>query len=125
MSAGAFESSFYTSDDGTIHPIRIQPETRGLTIGGQANSAPSGPADANAGQVRVSGGKRTLGLTPRKIRVRFTGEPPTGYKEGGIQTIAVLVPGHFQAYRKPLYQTGTYLGAAIEVVGSSPEGGRY
>jgi len=125
MSAGAFESSFYTSDDGTIHPIRIQPETRGLTIGGQANSAPSGPADENAALVRVSGGKRTLGLTPRKIRVRFTGEPPTGYKEGGICTIAVLVPGHFQAYRKPPYQTGTYLGAAIEVVGSSPEGGLY
>lgn len=125
MSAGAFESSFYTSDDDTIHPIRIQPETRGLTIGGQANSAPSGPADTNAGQVRVSGGKRTTGLTPRKIRVRFTGTPPTGYKEGSTLSIVVLIPGHFQAYRKPLYQTGTYLGAAIEVVGSSPEGGRY
>ena len=125
MSAGAFESSFYTSDDGTIHPIRIQPETRGLTIGGQANSAPSGPADTNAALVRVSGGKRTLGLTPRKIRVRFTGTPATGYKAGSILTIAVLVPGHFQAYRKPPYQTGTYLNAAIEVVGSSPEGGRY
>ena len=125
MSAGAFESNFYTSDDGTIHPIRIQPETRGLTIGGQANSAPSGPADANAGQVRVSGGKRTLGLTARKIRVRFTGTPPDGYKEGSTLSIAVLIPGHWQTYRKPLYKTGTYLGAAIQVIGSSPEGGRY
>lgn len=125
MSAGVFESSFYTSDDGTIHPIRIQPETRGLTIGGQANSAPTGPADTNAAQVRVSGGKRTLGLTPRKIRVRFTGTQPAGYKPGSTVSVAVLIPAHFQAYRKPLYQTGTYLGAAIEVVGSSPESGRY
>lgn len=125
MSAGVFESSFYTSDDGTIHPIRIQPETRGLTIGGQANSAPTGPASENAATVRVSGGKRTLGLTPRKIRVRFTGTQPTGYKAGSTISIPVLVPGHFQAYRKPLYQTGTYLGAPIEVVGSSPEAGRY
>ena len=125
MSAGVFESTFYTSDDGTVHPIRIQPETRGLTIGGQANSAPAGPADDNAGQVRVSGGKRTAGLTPRKIRVRFTGTQPTGYKPGSTVSIPVLIPAHFQAYRKPLYQTGTYLGAAVEVVGSSPEGGRY
>lgn len=125
MSAGPFESSFYTSDDGTVHPIRIQPETRGLTIGGQANSSPSGPATANAGLVRVSGGKRTTGLTPRKIRVRFTGTQPAGYKEGGVVAVPVLIPGHFNAYRRPLYQTGTYLGAAIEVVGSSPEGGRY
>lgn len=125
MSAGVFESTFYTSDDGTVHPIRIQPETRGLTIGGQANSAPGGPADDNAGQVRVSGGKRTAGLTPRKIRVRFTGTQPTGYKPGSTVSIPVLIPAHFQAYRKPLYQTGTYLGAAVEVVGSSPEGGRY
>lgn len=125
MSAGPFESTFYTSDDGTVHPIRLQPETRALSIGGQANSAPAGPATANAGQVRVSGGKRTVGLTPRKIRVRFTGAPPTGYKAGSTLSIPVLVPGHFQAYRKPLYQTGTYLGAAIEVVGSSAEAGRY
>jgi len=125
MSAGAFESSFYTSDDGTVHPIRIQPETRALTIAGQANSAPAGPADENAAMVRVSGGKRTLGLTPRKIRIRFTGDPPAGYKEGSTLSVVVLIPGHWQTYRKPLYKTGTYLGAAIEVIGSSPEGGRY
>lgn len=125
MSAGAFESSLYTADDGTVHPCRIQPETRGLSIGGSTNNAPTGPADAGAGLIHVSGGRRTIGITPRKLRVRFTGTQPTGYKAGATVSIPILIPANFQAWRRPLYQTGTYLGAAIEVVGSSPEAGRY
>ena len=124
MSAGPFTNSFYTSDADFVHPIRIQPETLTLTIGGQANSAPTGPADAGTGFVRVSGGKRTYGITPRKVSIRFTATPPTGYAANQTYRIPVLVPGHYQAYIEPKLQTGTYLGVACQVVGKSAESGR-
>lgn len=124
MSSGAFEDSFYTDDYDNVRPIRIQPETRGLNIGGQANSAPAGPATSGAGYVRVSGGKRTYGITPRKVSIRFTATPPAGYKEGQTYRIPVLVPGHWKAYTDPKLQTGTYLGVACVVVGKSAESGR-
>ena len=124
MSAGSFINSFYTAGSGLVHPIRLQPETLTLTIGGQANSAPAGPADAGTGFVRVSGGKRTYGVTPRKVAIRFTATPPTGYAVGQIYRIPVLIPGHYQAYIEPKLQTGTYLGVACQVVGKSEETGR-
>lgn len=124
MSAGAFTNTFYTAESGLVHPIRVQPETLTLTIGGQANSAPSGPADAGTGYVRVSGSKRTYGITPRKVSIRFTGTVPTGYKEGQTYRIPVLIPGHYQSYIEPKLQTGTYLGQPIQVIGKSGESGR-
>jgi len=124
MSAGKFEDSFYTDDYDHVRPIRIQEETRALTIGGQANSAPTGPADAGTGYVRVSGGKRTYGVTPRKVAIRFTGTPPTGYSASQTYRIPVLIPGHWKAYTDPKLQTGTYLGVACQVVGKSAETGR-
>jgi len=124
MSAGPFTNTFYTSDAGDVHPIRVQQETLTLSIGGQSNSAPNGPADASAGFVRVSGSSRTYGITPRKVSIRFTGSVPTGYKEGQIYRIPVLIPGHYQSYISPKLQTGTYLGQPIQVVGKSAETGR-
>jgi hypothetical protein len=124
MSAGIFEDSFYTDDYDHVRPIRIQPETRGLNIGGQANSAPAGPAAAGMSYARVSGSKRTYGVTPRKVSIRFTGTPPTGYAANQTYRIPVLIPGHWKAYTDPKLQTGTYLGAACVVVGKSAETGR-
>jgi hypothetical protein len=124
MSAGPFTNTFYTSNANFVHPIRVQPETLSLSIGGQANSAPTGPANAGTGFVRISGSKRTYGITPRKVAIRFTGTPPTGYSVNQIYRIPVLIPGHYQAYVEPKLQTGTYLGVACQVVGKSEETGR-
>lgn len=124
MSAGPFTETFYTDDYDNVRPIRVQPETLTLSIGGQANSAPTGPATAGAGYVRVSGGKRTYGITPRKVSIRFTGTPPAGYAANQTYRIPVLIPGHWKAYTDPKLQTGTYLGVACQVVGKSAETGR-
>lgn len=124
MSAGAFERTFYAKNNGDVAPIRVQPETLSLTIGGQANSAPTGPADAGVSRVRVSGGRRKLGTVARKVYITWTGAPPTGYKPGGVIAVPVMIPAHFEAYIDPPDQTGTYLATACRVIGSSPEGGR-
>ena len=124
MSAGSFSLSKYTDDQGIIRPIRVQPETITLTIAGASNSAPVGDPDTAATAVRVSGGRNAYGIKARSIRVKFTGEPPAGYLQESTISLPWLIPGTFATVRRPLYQTGTYLGAAVQVVGSSSEGGR-
>lgn len=124
MSAGAFTETKYQAEDGYVYPIRVQPETVSLTIGGKANDAPAGSIAPAAGFVRVSGGKRTYGITPRKIAIRFTGALPSGYKAGTIYRIPVLDPANYASYISPKLQTGTYLSQPILVVGKSGESGR-
>ena len=123
MSAGAFVLTKYAASYGagtSIHPIKIQPETLTLTLGTGtpvANAAPTG-AQNNQISARVSGGKRTLGLIPRKVTVRFTGAVPAGYAPNSKTTIPWLTP-FTAAITKGA--TGTYLGNAVIVVATSPE----
>ena len=126
MSAGPFQKRFYTSNDGKVRAIKIQPETTSLTISGQTNTGPSGPADPGTSRVRVSGGRRSLGLRARKLYVRFTDEEdmPAGYKFGSTLAIPVLQPSLYENSLEPPDQEGTYLGHGIVVLGGSPEGGR-
>lgn len=63
MSAGPFLISKYEADDGSVRPIRIQPETLGFLD----NAEPSGGADGP--YVKVSGSRRSFGLHPRKITI--------------------------------------------------------
>lgn len=122
MSAGAFSTTRYQSDEGGIYGIRVQPETLDLTIGGQTNDPPAGAIDQE-GLARVSGGRRRIGIKARNVRIRFAGTPPAGYEDIGIITLPVLTQAFYNAIPRT-GGTGTYLGAAIAVVGKSPQGGR-
>lgn len=124
MSAGSFSLSKYTDDSGIVRPIRVQPETITLNINGASNSAPTADPDPAATAVRVSGGRNAYGIKARSVRIKFTGTPPAGYLEGSVISLPWLIPGTFATVRRPLGQTGTYLGAAVQVVGSSSEAGR-
>lgn len=123
MSAGPFVISRYGASYGAgtaIHPIRIQPETLGLTVTAGtpvANTAPTG-AVTNPISARVTSGRRTIGLGARKISFRFSGTPPTGYSPNAVLTVPWLTPFP-TSFARGL--AGTYLGAAIVVVGLSPE----
>lgn len=114
MSAGAFQSTFYESDSGAILRARVQPET----ISAGLNPAATGPATV-PGSVNINGGRRTNGVSARKIRVRWTGAAPAGYKADGVLTIAILTPDAFNAI--DLGDTVTYLGSSAEVIGKTPE----
>ena len=120
MSTGAFQTSKYlASYSGDVHPIRIQPETLGLTIDGTANAAPAGDV-ANSLRAIASGGRR-VGLTPRKLGVRITASGPNGYLVGSALYVPWLNEATFQSVVSTLGATGTYNGADVEVIGSSPE----
>ena len=123
MSQGSFEIVNYGSNKlNTVHPIRIQPETLTLTIGGTANAAPAGPAVLPSAQ--VSQGKRKKGLNARTVTFKFAaGAEPDGYKPESPITLPWLqnnaaFNGAFAG------QTGTYQGESIVVVGTSNETAR-
>lgn len=123
MSSGAFTRVNYqaTYNAGAIHPIRVQPETLTLsvTIGGATvTNTASTSALTTPTSVRVGGGRRRRGVNARLIRIQFTGTPPDGYKAGSTITLPALNAALLAA---PNGATGTYQGAPIVVIGTSPE----
>ena len=123
MSQGRFEIVNYGSNKlATVHPIRIQPETLTLTIGGITNSAPIGSAILPSAQ--VSQGKRKKGLNARSVTFKFAvGSAPVGYKPESPISLPWLqnnaaFNGTFAG------QEGSYQGADIVIVGTSNETAR-
>jgi len=117
MSAGPFSRSFYETDNGDIAAIRVQPETITLSIGGQANTAPAGPATI-PGSATVSRGRRSNGINARLVRVVFE-TAPTGYKAGSAIALPWLDPGTFAGLNTN--DTVAYLGGTGVLVGKTAE----
>lgn len=125
MSAGKPIKTLYSAAvTGQIHPITVQPETLTLTVDGQANTPPAGPA-TNSVPVRVSGSRRgRTYVSARLVRFKFTGAVPDGYDPNGTLTVPWLDEATFATVTKG--KTGTYnvdgaTDSPIEVVGSSNE----
>lgn len=117
MSSGTFTRTRYELDNGDITNIRVQPETLALVIDGNTNA---GVTDAvtRAGSAKVSGGRRSLGVNARLVRIRFTAAK-ADYAEGDVIALPWLQKATFDNLE--LYSTGTYLGTAIELVGKTAE----
>lgn len=119
MSSGAFLDSFYISNElSSTHPIRVQPETVALELGGTANAAPAGTG-AILPSAQVSRGKRSIGINARTVTIEFTATK-SGYLAGSKITLPWLTFSTFAAI-KPKVTTGTYQEVACKVVGKSPE----
>jgi len=115
MSAGVFETAFYetsSENGGFILRCRVQPETLAAEIDSTANTSAVGPADA-PGSATSSQGRRTAGVNMRYVTLGWTATQPTGYSGDPVR-ISVLDPATFTAWT--LGATGTYLGAAVEVL---------
>lgn len=124
MSAGSPVTVGYENGAGVIHPIRIQPETLSVTLNSIANAAPTTAIASNVPSAKVSGGRRSIGINARLVRIRITAAtPPPGYKVGSPIALPVLTQTAFAAYGKG--QTGTYTlnGTSydIEFAGKTPE----
>lgn len=121
MSAGSFEPGFYESLTNVIYPIRAQPETKGLTIGGVANAYPAGPASTGVSRIRLRKGRRAVGPTIRTATVILTaaGTGETAeYLAGTRHVVPLFAQATWDEYQ--IDQTGTYLGIACRVVGLFP-----
>lgn len=119
MSAGIFEIRKYLSTKtGQVHPIRVQPETLALTLGGNANGESAGALESPI-SAQVSQGTRSLGLNARTVTVTWVGAAPTDYKAGGTISLPWLDETGFDALTKGV--TGTYLATPVRVVGTREE----
>lgn len=122
MSAGSFETSKYESNDAYVYPIRIQPETRGLTLGGVANAPSTSAITENLPTIVSRKSRRGFGCHPRFATIKLTADG-TGqtaeYKEGRTYQVPILNPTVWNGLTKG--DTGTYLGIACEVVSKTPE----
>ena len=123
MSSGVFKNVGYAADydAGTaIHPIRVQPETEGLTLDGVANTGEDAADITNPISAQTSKSRKGLGLHPRTVSVKFTSESPAGYAENQIYRIPLLNKDIKAKATKG--QTGSYLSKAVEVVSNyAPE----
>lgn len=119
MSAGQFDLTLYESDLGSIHLIRLQPETVStLDSGSGAQTAPTGPATSPF-WAKKTRGSNEYGLRPRCVNLRWTGTPPTGYDADEVLGVTVLQDAYYAAIT--IGQAITYLGAAAQVVGKVAE----
>ena len=118
MSSGTFLRSRYAADSGSIHPIRVQPETLELTLGGVANNPPAGAISTGVPSAKVSGSSRSLGLSARIVRIQLT-EALDEYKEDAIITLPWLNGATFGAISPN--QIGTYLDTDCIVLGKRGE----
>lgn len=118
MSAGAFTRTFYESDTGLIHPIRLQPETLAAVFDATDNDPPAGPTTSGI-SAQVTGSRRGLGLFARYVTIAFTATPPAGYLAGQSYRITVPDPTVFDAIT-PL-STATYLSTAAIVISKTAE----
>lgn len=121
MSSGAFTTSLYSSNlTGLVHPIRIQPETLAVTLGGTANAAATGTAVLPSAQ--VSKGKRSIGINARTITIKFAaGTVPTNYKAESPITLPWLQNNAAFTAAVPGVTAVNYLATAAILVGKSPE----
>lgn len=124
MSAGGFANVKYEANDGTLHPIKVQPETTELVIGGEKNLVPTEGAGTVRSKIsaRVGGSRRGIGLYARMVYIKFgdtDGAQPTGYKRGSRTAVPILTQSFFSLISKN--DTGTYLGKVVTVTGVSSE----
>lgn len=120
MSSGPFIKSFYSSNKtGLVHPIRIQPETLALSVGGTANTAAAGPSTSPL-SAQVSQGKRSLGLNARTVTFKILSAGTSGLQVGGTISLPWLAgAAGFDSFAAG--DAIEYQGATGEVVGTSSE----
>ena len=119
MSFGPFIFSKYQSNGGSIHRIRIQPESLTLSINGINNGVPAGDVDNQRG-VSASGKRSILFVGARRIGVRVTNNAGP-YAEGTVHYVPVMTPNVFQQMIDNRGEAGTYNGSAVVCIGGSPE----
>lgn len=118
MSSGPFINSRYETNKGTVHRIRIQPETQGLSITGAGTNGPAAGAIDTPGSAVVSRGKRAFGINARTVTIRFPGTVE-GYLSRSPIRLPVMSPTLWNSIIEG--QIGTYLGNACEVIGKGAE----
>jgi len=125
MSAGKFLRTKYQASygSGSIHPIRIQPETAEAIMDNApsadiVNAAPAGAVN-NPISALNSLTRRAKGLRPRFITCAWKTGKPSNYADGGSIKIVCLTETFYNAAN--VGREINYLSGVLEVVSKDPE----
>jgi hypothetical protein len=118
MSSGEFSLGFYEGDSGEKHLIRYQPETAIFSLNGTPNTLPAGPA-TSIFWAKVTKGKTEYGMAPRKIRIKWTGQPPADYAD--CETLEIVVFSLSVYNGATVGANATYLETPAQIIGKIPE----
>lgn len=111
MSSGAFTSTKYEMDNGTIVNVKVQPETLTFTDGTAANDAPSGGVTLGI-SAYTRKPKERYGVGCRLVRISWTSGAPSGYKDASV-LVPILSKAVFDGYSQG--DAVTYLGTAASI----------
>lgn len=114
MSAGEFELTFYTLDDGQVVNIKVQPETAAADFNSTTAAAATIGISANA-----SGSMRRNGVNARRIYGQWATTAPDGYDPKGRITLPILEQVNWNTIKKG--DALTYLGETFRVTGKRAE----
>ncbi len=115
--AGRYKKAKYETDDGNIHPIRVQPET--VTT---ENPEPTGGI-TNDPYVRVSGSKRAYGIKARHATYALQIGDDAPYNGGSVYArVPYLLASALIALN--IGSTITYQGKAWTVISKTNESNR-
>lgn len=116
----AMKVSKYKSDNGSIHPIRLRPDT--LTA--VAGTVPEGDV-TNPLYVHISKSKRQFGLAPRKVLIaRTLGTDPNTYTEYASLPVCDSEDFNLATGAWQIGANVTYKGATWKIVTRTAESGR-
>lgn len=116
--AGRFIRSKYKANNGDVYRVVIQPETALLSFGSVQN-APTVNNVTEKVPLRIKKPLLEKGVKARKMGIKWSEDPPTGYSQDTILYIPILTPELFAAIQ--LDQLGTYLGKPFLVLSLIPE----
>lgn len=124
MSAGKFDlNGKYESDGGQVYRCKPQPESKALSLASSPNAYPAGALTAGVGSIELRKSRRSLGVVPRSVVVRWTADgsgAQADYEgEGASFTVPVFDPSVWAGYN--VGDVGTYLGVACVLDFKNPE----
>jgi len=117
MSSGSFIIAKYETDDLSVRPVRVQPETVIAATNPEATGTLAGSL------IRVSGGRRRIGTKARSMTLKQNiGAAVNGFQPTREITLPVFTKAAYDALT--IGAAVTYNGSAWTVAGRSPEAGR-
>lgn len=117
MSAGSFVVAGYQTDLGETRPIRVQPET----VIAASNPEQAGTIEGSL--IRVSGGKRRIGIKARSMTLKQNvGAAVAGFQPTRSITLPVFTLAAFNDLA--IGTVVAYNGTNWTVSGKSPQSGR-
>ncbi len=110
---GIYTYSIYQDDEhSNYYRVKVQPETLSLVINSKQNTGSSGNA-FDYPPMKITGSRRKITSTPRKVILKWVAATPSGYSSTGTIILPWLDAFGFTQFA--VGSQGEYFGLPVEV----------